>query len=197
MGWWTAEQLRALLDGVGGFGWQVLQRRTCRSKAAIEAKIFREYGGGGITRGSYSLSQVCDETGYHSSQLKRAQRALKQRWIRTARGGDFLISPEQVEEMVTWLGHDYWSIKHELYGCTRCGTDSRPHKRMGLCDRCFTWVSYRLIRLKLPASRTKLLAITLQVREDPVVLRMRTILKKGQAPSIDDLKHLARLYHEN
>lgn len=190
---WSLVQVRALLDGVGGFGWQVLERRTGRTRRAITAKVFREFSGGGITRGSYSLKEICEETGYLPKQFKRAREALQQRWIRTARGGDFLIAPEQVDEMVAWLKNDYWSQKTKLYACTRCGTDSNPHYMHGLCYRCFRFIRYRLEKAGLSAVPQKLLDVTLQLEQTDAVIRSIAALERGQLPQWADLKKVIEI----
>ena len=136
---WTPKQLKELLDGIGSFGWQVLQRRTgARSRPAITQKIKREFGGGGITRGSYSLEQAMAETGYARTQLIRAAKALNQRWPRTSKGGNYLITEVQLEEMAAWLSQDYWARKQHLYACLDCGTRVRPHRGGGLCAACYS-----------------------------------------------------------
>lgn len=134
---WTEEQRRALLDGIGSFGWSVLENRTQHTRPEIREKIRREFGGGGITRGSYSLAQAMLETGYSRSQLDRAAEALNQRWQRTARRGDYLITVEQIEDMVVWLQNDFWSKKHHLYNCEECGSSERRHFSGGLCQPCY------------------------------------------------------------
>lgn len=136
---WTSDRLKVLFDGVGSFGWRTLERRTGATRNAIWKAIQRYYGGGGITRGTYSLSQAMAETGYASTQLRRAARALGQRWNRTGKGSvhHFLITGEQLEEMAAWLKVDYWAIGLKLYGCTNCGTNEAPHHRVGMCRPCY------------------------------------------------------------
>lgn len=203
---WTPKQLQGLLDGIGSFGWTVLRKRVGQSRPAddcrrtthaIRAKVRREFGGGGITRGTYSLNQVSEETGYHRTQLKRAMQALGQRWTRTARRGDYLISAEQVEEMVTWLQHDFWSPRHELYCCLRCGTSTQTHYCFGLCERC-----YRKMRRY---SESKALQFTAKALLEVVDLLLRVggdtnfldklllVLKHGRAPMKKELVQLAEM----
>lgn len=134
---WTTKQERALLDGIGSFGWSVLERRTGHTRNAIWAKVQRDLGGGGITRGSYSLAQAMEETGYSRTQFERAASALNQRWQRTARGGNYLITAEQIEDIAHWLAQDFWCVRHRLYGCGNCATTSRPHHAGGLCRVCY------------------------------------------------------------
>lgn len=205
---WTPQQTKGLLDGVGSFGWTVLQKRAghsvptdaeYRSRDAVRAKMRREFSGG-ITRGSYSLEQVCEETGYHRTQLKRAMKALGQRWTRTGRGGTFLISAEQVEEMVAWLAHDFWSIQHGLYCCLRCGTESKPHRCMGLCGRCYRKLRRYAKKLGLLFTTRGLLEVATRARAvvgaEHFLDRLVASLEKGHAPSKQELKELAEMRSE-
>lgn len=149
---WTKKQTNALLDSIGSVGWKGLQRRTGHTKAEIWAKVRRSFGGGGITRGSYSLEEAMQETGYSRSQLERACRACNMVWKRTAKGGNFTITAEQLELMASWLKTDYWCVKHHLYACSDCETSERPHYSGGLCLRCYRrsarWLALRGYRLR-------------------------------------------------
>ena len=210
---WTEKEEKALLDGVGAFGWSALRKRTSKSgvvdpakeddpklrtKAAIQEKIRRTFNGGGITRGSYTVNQAERETGYDRTQLKRAAKALSQRWSRTAKGGNYLISAEQIEDIVAWLAHDYWSIRLELYCCEGCGTDTQEHYRFGLCRRCFTRLYYYArTRLQLPFSKSGLLALLGQKREGAKETHFLDLMiarvEAGKAPLKEDLQRIAKL----
>lgn len=194
---WTEQERRALLDGVGAFGWSALRRRTgARSKKAIQSKLQRNFGGGGITRGTYSVDQAEEETGYHRTQLKRAAKALSQRWTRTARGGNFLISAEQLEDIVSWLRHDYWCLRLELYGCVRCGTSDQPHYSFGCCLRCYKRLRWVASKNDIPFSRSGLL-VYLQVARDKrsshFLDMMIARVEVGKAPLKEDLQKLKKL----
>ena len=187
-----------MMDGVGGFGWSALTRRCGgRSRGAVQKKILREFGGGGITRGTYSILQAMAETGYHVTQLRRAAQALNQRWARTARGGNFLISAEQLEECAVWLQKDYWSVRLRLYGCCRCGSDTKPHFSLGHCKPCYERM-YRYARnLGLVFSSEKLLVVVRLLRSQSVeharVLEsIQARLELGQPPNKEDLLILSR-----
>ena len=196
---WTKTEEKHLLDGVGAFGWSVLRRKCSssdpkgpkRSKKAIQQKIYREYKGGGITRGSYSLREVEELTGYHRTQLRRAARALTQRWARTAKGGNYLISAEQVDDITDWLSTDYWCVRLELYGCERCGTRTQVHFRFGLCSRCYSFLKYRATKLGLPFSKTALQKHLLELRKQVSDFRRLDIvlarINSGKAPLFGDL----------
>jgi len=173
---WTKSEMCALLQGAGVYGLAWF-RRKCgtsypegdwpgadqgRSDASIRHKAYRMYGTGGLTRGSYTLAQACKRTGYTRTQFERAREALAQKWKRTSPTGPFLIYEEQLDEMTCWLQVDYWSKKHRLYNCIRCGTDTRPHQSQGLCDRCFGRYAHRLIRAGFPVGCE---ALALCVRE--------------------------------
>lgn len=134
---WTDKERKVLFDGIGSLGWSTLERRTGRTRAAIWAQVRRHYGGGGITRGCYSLAQAIQETGYSASQLRRASTALNQRWARTSGTGNYLIQAEQLEECAAWLLLDFWSVQHRLYCCVGCATTQRPHHSKGLCCACY------------------------------------------------------------
>lgn len=136
---WTPRESKVLLNGIGVYGHDWLVRNTDgRSPKAVARRIQREFGtGGGVCRGTYSLAELAALTGYTRRQLQRAGRALGQRWARTARGGNHLITDDQLGQLIEWLGTDYWSAKLRLYGCVECGTDRRPHFCVGRCKRCY------------------------------------------------------------
>lgn len=194
---WTDRHVRALLDGVGSFGWSALKRRCGnRSKAAITDKIRREFGGGGITRGTYSLNQAEQETGYAANQLRRAAAALNQRWSRTSKGGNYLISADQLDECTEWLKHDYWCVKLELYGCSRCGTDSRRCFSFGLCRSCFFHLRTFAEKLGLPFSVRGLRAIVSGLRaneESRFLDSLSARLERGKPLDKEELSTLSEL----
>jgi hypothetical protein len=190
---WTRQEEQRLLDGVGSFGWQTLQRRCgAKTRGAIQAKIRRDYGGGGITRGTYSLLEAIQETGYSRTQLRRAAEALGQRWGRTAKGKNhtFLITGEQLEELVAWLSHDFWSKKLKLYGCHSCGTQTDPHYSFGCCLGCFKTLRRYALRLGLPFTAKALLDILEGKTLPHDVQRIHHNLKAGWAPTRDQLEVL-------
>lgn len=192
---WTNKQLKALLDNIGVAGWSVLQRKTGgRSKAAIYSAIQKHFGGGGITRGTYQLEEAMAETGYSRTQLQRAARALNQRWLRTKKRGAWLITGEQLEDMVDWLRVDYWSKPLELYCCLQCGTTARPHHRAGLCLRCFWRFRRAAAKAGVPGTVPKLQEWVQSMgistfRTQRIVVN----LEAGRAPNLDDLEHLCSL----
>jgi hypothetical protein len=198
---WAPKERRALLDAVGAFGWIALQRKCGlgedkrqRTKGAITQKIRRDFGGGGITRGSYSLEEAMAETGYARTQLRRAAKALGQRWVRTAKGGNFLISAEQLEDMSGWLARDYWSKPLELYACVQCGTETRPHHRSGCCEPCYHRLRRLAASLGLPRATRPLFALVQIARAqgtDPVLDRVEARLRHGKAPDAAELRHVA------
>lgn len=148
---WTEKQTKALLDGIGAFGWAALKRKTGHSEREIWDKVRREFGGGGITRGSYSLSQAQEETGYARSQLERAAAALNQRWQRTSKRGNYLITAEQLEDLANWLAQDFWCRKFHLYNCVQCGKSVFPHYSLGYCKPCHSVLRrYVLTTIKVP-----------------------------------------------
>lgn len=160
---WTKAEEKALLDGVGAYGMAWLRRRTdpgynwanapqLRSVAAVYAKLGREHGSGGLTRGTFSLRQVIMYSGYSRGQIFRAQKALRQKWKRTGPRGTFLITDDQLEEILTWLQHDYWATCKRLYACAGCTTEKRPVYAVGLCCPCYYRYRRMCRRAGVPAT---------------------------------------------
>ena len=144
---WTKDEDRALLDGAGVFSINWFRKKAGptdtyptspnRSRYAIYRRAERILGKGGLTRGTNTLMQAANETGYTREQILRAQRACNQKWKRLSPRGPFLITYEQLDEMVGWLRQDYWCKTLRLYGCVNCGADRRPSRGKGLCPRCY------------------------------------------------------------
>lgn len=149
---WTKAAERELFNGVGisGVAW-FQQRCGGRSRSSIYHKLRREYGPGGLTRGAFTLHEIEKRTGYSETQIRRAGSALNQKWKRLGPRGAHLITEEQMQEIVTWLGHDYWSKGHHLYGCSWCNTNLRPHRASGLCEKCYHRHRRLCRKWKLPA----------------------------------------------
>lgn len=149
---WSKAAERELFNGVGisGVEW-FKQRCGKRSRSSIYQKLRREYGPGGLTRGVSTLHELEKQTGYSECQIRRAGGALNQKWKRLGPRGAHLITEEQVREIVTWLGHDFWSKRHRLYGCSWCQTVRMPHHRVGLCERCYYRHRRLCGKLGLPA----------------------------------------------
>lgn len=165
---WGAKAVKALFDGIGSYGIAWFQQRSDaphdlthgpskRSRQAIYSKARREFGKGGLTRGAYTLEEV-QKTGYTREQILRARDACRQKWKRLGPRGDHLITEEQVEEILEWLKHDYWSKPHRLYCCRRCTASRAPHYGAGLCRRCYYRYRRVLIRRGLPTSSKALMA---------------------------------------
>jgi len=134
---WTKLAQRELFNGVGisGLAW-FKKRCGGRTLNAIYHKLSREYANGGFTRGAFTIHELETLTGYSESQIRRAGSALNQKWKRLGPRGAHIITEEQRDEIVAWLGHDYWSKPHRLYGCLWCSTMRRSHRSGGLCVRC-------------------------------------------------------------
>ena len=208
---WTKEEIRNLWNAVGSYSVAWIRRRTeqpylypnapaQRSVMAVYKKTHRELGDGGLTRGSWTLARLGAYTGYNRSQIMRAQRALRQRWQRLGPRGWYLITQEQVEEIIGWLVHDYWSAKHRLYGCAWCTTERLKLKGSGLCVRCF-WKHRRLcIRLGLPTRLAEQFEVVTRLRElatDAVehgrfLERVGSRIAAGVALEPAELRELAR-----
>lgn len=159
---WSGSERRAILLGAGAYGTAWLQSKTraphCHPNAAKTRSVdavksqARRMGLGGLTRGTRSLESVIQGTGYSRTHLFRAQRALRQKWKRTGARGQYLLTDDQVDDLCGWLLHDYWCKRKALYRCLWCTSDSRPHRAIGLCDRCYFGHLSECERLGLPAN---------------------------------------------
>lgn len=147
---WTKREYYAVLQGVGAnsVAW-LCKKAGNRSYSAVVSKLARNTGLGGLRRGSFTLSSLVRITGYNVSALKRAQRALKQKWKKTSKNGHFLITEDQLEELAAWLGLDYWSKPHRLYKCLWCHTRGEHHRAYGLCTICYSLYDRKLIALNI------------------------------------------------
>jgi len=134
---WTHAEELYLLNGVAISGIRWLTKHCHKSLASIHGKLRREYGKGGLTRGAYTLMEIADKTGYSRPQLIRAQKALAQKWKRLGPRGAYIITEEQLEDIVNWLSHDYWDKQYRKYCCGWCHTGDSPHKGRGLCQICY------------------------------------------------------------
>lgn len=174
---WTKKAENALIQGAGVYGisW-FLKRVDGRTPDAVYAKARELIGAGGLTRGSYSLRQVCDMTGYNRTQILRAREALAQKWKRTSAKGSYIVYEDQLLDIVAWLKKDYWSKKHNLYVCLWCTTESMPHWSQGLCKRCYDCYAKRLQRLGLPLNPLDLLGVL-----DNLSDKARNRLERGLA----------------
>jgi len=166
---WAKKHEVSLLQGAGVYGFAWFEQHTGdsydwqdaprgRSKDAVKSKARRLFQSG-IGRGSYTLRQIIETTGYGKKQIRRAMQALGQKWKRTSSDGSYLIYEEQLEEILNWLRNDYWCKKHGLYNCLWCTTEKRPHMSHGLCQRCFPCYEKRLFRAGLPINPQKLMGV--------------------------------------
>lgn len=150
---WTAQQEKTLLDNVSIAGVSWLTRRTGRSRGAIYAKLRRACGGGGLTRGAYTLRRMLLLLQYDRKQVRRAQAALGQKWKRLGPRGAHIITDEQMWELATWLAHDYWAPGCRRYSCVLCDSAEREHKARGLCVVCYYRYAARCRRIGFPWRR--------------------------------------------
>ena len=160
---WGKKSVKALFEGIGSYGLAWFQQRTDaahsypnapqkRSRQAVENKALREWGPGGLTRGAYSLRELIERTGYSRTQLLRGRDALRQKWKRFGPRGNFLVSEEQIEEILEWLKHDYWTVEHRLYCCRLCTSEKKPHYGLGLCRKCYWRYRRNLKKRGLPTT---------------------------------------------
>lgn len=187
---WSKSDENNLIQGAGVYGINWFKKKTGdsydpkdwpgaakgRSTDAIYAKARELLGKGGLTRGSYSLTQICELTGYSRSQILRAREALAQKWKRTSAKGSYLVYEDQMLEIISWLRQDHWSKKHNLYSCLWCATDTRDHYQQGLCKRCFEKYAKRLKRLGMPVGSD-----ALRKRLGDVSERLERQLSRGLA----------------
>lgn len=200
---WSKKAERALLHGIGFYGVEWFRRQAgkpydypnapaCRSRAAVYAKARALFGAGGLTRGVFTLARLARDTGYHVTQLRRAGSALNQKWKRLGPRGCYLLTDEQVEDILEWLKHDFWSKALRLYVCVWCGGKEHPHKGGGLCSRCY-WQHRRLCEvLDLPSSlEAQLELVTRALRAPGWQARERELLEAARA-RLGNGKYLVR-----
>ena len=212
---WSKKEVLDLWNAVGSYSLAWIQRHTeqpflfpnapkHRSAQAVYKKVRLELGHGGLTRGAWTINRMEKYTGYSRSQLIRAQQALRQRWQRLGPRGWFLVTQEQLEELIGWLVHDYWSQKHRLYGCVWCTTETTALKGSGLCQRCF-WKHRRLcLRLGLPTKLSEQFKVVSGMlspnqnegRRGTFLERAASRIAAGVALEPADLRMLARAREE-
>jgi hypothetical protein len=210
---WSKEAEKALLHGIGFYGLDWFQRNggqpydypnapSKRSRSAVYAKARELFGPGGLTRGGYTLARLAHETGYHPTQLRRAGSALNQKWKRLGPNGVYLLTDEQVEDILEWLKHDFWSKPLRLYACIWCGTKARPHKGGGLCGPCYFQHRRRCGALGIPQSVRALAQwaakaarlLTWVEDEKDFLLAAKSRLEHGKSLSREQLDIVAELF---
>lgn len=195
---WTKEEKQALLQGVGVYGIAWFKKHggnaydwpnalEGRSAAACYSQARRLFGSGGLSRGSYSVNEIIKKTGYSKTHIRRAMKALAQKWKRLSPKGSYLIYEEQYMDIIGWLMTDYWAPIHRLYNCIWCHQTSYPHKGKGLCLRCYRRYIRRLRRMGMPSKSELLLTYCLQCEhqcfdaESLNIEQIRNQLSKGRA----------------
>lgn len=156
---WTKAELRTLTMSVGAFGRDYLCRHVQRTPGGVYAQIARQFGGGGIGRGTISLAELSERTGYTERQLRRAGLALGQRWQRTSSTGRHMLSDDQGEALVRWLAHDYWCGRLHLYACVYCGRDDARPQGLGVCQPCYRDLRRWFREARVKFSRDSLLEL--------------------------------------
>jgi len=185
---WTKVESKKLLFGAGAFGISWLQRQTGpaynwvnapkhRSCFALKAKMLR-MGLGGFTRGTWSLERAKRETGFTQSQLFRAMKALNQKWKRTGPRGDYLITDDQMDDILEWLKHDFWCKCKHLYCCVWCGEARRRHFSLGLCDTCYKRYLRFCVLLYVPYGIQKQKVLVMQLRKTKLEVHERKFLER-------------------
>lgn len=182
-----------MISGVGYTSTRALAQAVGRSRAAIGAQLYRMTGRGSLGRGSYALRQLMQATGYDVSQLRRAARALNQKWKRLHPRGPFIITEEQRDELLVWLRHDYWAVGARLYCCLHCTTDVQTHRALGLCGRCYWQYVRKCRRLGLiisPCEQAR--AIVTAGQADKVAADALSRMHQGLAADFEVLPEIAR-----
>lgn len=198
---WTKGENRALMDGVGVFSvaWFCKQAgptgsypsAPTRSRKAIYNHAARLLGRGGLKRGTQDLEQAGRETGYTRRQILRAQRALAQKWKRLSPRGDYLITFEQLDEIVGWLQQDYWCPKLHLYGCVNCGDNRKPTRGNGKCPKCY-WLLRNLSQKHgIPTNLNQLRVYVQSLDDQSALMRLiREHLERGWGLTVKQTKYL-------
>lgn len=97
---WTRELTETLIDMIGTHSYLSIAKRLGKSVDAVRKKA-RSLGYS-LDRGTITLRELSRQTGYDRHQLRRAGRALKQKWKR-ATVSKLLIRQDQANEMVDYL----------------------------------------------------------------------------------------------
>ncbi len=198
---WTKKEDRALMDGIGVFSIAWFRKQAgrtgsyqsapYRSRDAIYRHARKLIGPGGLKRGTHSLRQASLETGYNRAQIIRAQQALGQKWKRLSPRGDYLITFEQLDEIVGWLRTGYWCVELRLYGCVNCGDDRKPTRGNGQCPKCY-WRLRNLAKKSGIPTRLSLLRAFVQSLDDQrAQMRLiREYLERGWGLTEIQIRHL-------
>lgn len=149
--YWTKGEISILEQLVGNASYSTLQKRLQgRSLESIKKKA-RQLGFT-LSRGTWTLNRVMQETGYNWKQIYRARDVLNQYWRRAtetkAKHGKFLITDEQALEIMDYLKREHypftsrygqptlrWSRYHTI--CSSCKSTKRPHYGRGMCESCW------------------------------------------------------------
>lgn len=205
---WTKKEDAALLDGVGVFSIGWFRKKAgvsfgypnapLRSRDAVCQRARRLLGSKSLTRGTYNLTQAARETGYAREQLQRAQTALNQKWKRLSPRGRFLITFDQLDEMIGWLRQDYWCAQLRLYGCVNCGDSHGSSLGMGLCNRCYPRIRRLLRSFRFPTRRDQLLEFVQNLDAPPgemqrYLIRARHNLERGWSMTDEQIRILAKI----
>lgn len=185
---WSKKESRSLLLGAGAFGIGWLRKKTGPSYDWKNAPKHRSYravisrarrmGLGGFTRGTRSLAKLCRETGYDRTQLLRAMTALNQKWKRTGSHGCFLITDDQIDELLEWLKHDFWAKSKHLYSCCWCSGVKRPHLMLGLCNHCFWKYRKMCLALRVPSGVKQQKGLVVRLRSMRIQPQERKFLER-------------------
>jgi hypothetical protein len=156
---WTEEQIRILRTEFYKLSDAELALKIGRTQHAIMQKR-KDLGLSRLTstlEGGFLLPEVAKEIGYSNVQIRRARGYLGQKWRRlpgsydprgkkTAKGDRYLITPEQVDELLAYF--KAWGPRG-LKACAKCNRTQYRHKARGFCEPCYSY-QQKLVRTGRP-----------------------------------------------
>lgn len=106
---WSSEE-----DSVVDWHWgeerlATTARRVGRTVQAVRMRLISRYESSAVCRGRSTIAEVAESTGYDWHQIERGIRGAGVRPVRTSdapRGRRWLLTDEQVAEVVAWLGRE-------------------------------------------------------------------------------------------
>lgn len=160
---WTKKEDAEMLRLLEKWPASEVAKRLQRTRLAVECRV-RDLGFK-LQQGKFSLTGLCEETGYTQAQIKRAAQSLGQKWRRERRGTRthrrgkpvrrwtartdgkggprWLITEDQITEILEWLRNPpptperprRWSRKFDC--CVVCRTTELQHYSRGRCSHCY------------------------------------------------------------
>lgn len=146
---WSGADEIELLSRWGSEPLSKTAKKLRRTRKACTSKMDRMVGSNATDRGRHTLSSVAEDSGYHRDTISAAVRSMGLRRVVKSDGGQWLLTDEQVERIMTHLRDrgaggftsrygrrsHVWSRDHA--GCVDCSTEERPHWALGRCRSCY------------------------------------------------------------